>query len=568
VINTPNRKMAEMDIVSAGNVLMMAEKTKDESERTWIHLKENGISVKVDDETFSRRPTRTKFFFNPKMITNREIALLALIALAEEKEAKSTTEQDGAPPFEALDAFAASGISGMRWKKTLASRAKVYLCENDKETFQRLVENCTDNGFNVLSNDIEASSKVNGKNANDSNIVSPDVNIVASNEDCNVRMLQQGFDFIHLDPFGSTVQHLDAAFKNVRQGGLVVLTSTDTGSLFGKVPSVAKRNYDAFVVKTEYFRELAARMVLGAAAKAAAKCNKGFQVLYVVAMEHFVQATVRICRGAQSADKTVEKVAKVVHCLVCEERSVVPNSNHPIDASSVQCLACDCTNSCDSSTNSSSSATIGTNPQRGRNRILLGPVWCGKIFDADFVKKMEDISGREGDDMVAVCAKTKEILGLLKAEAVCSSTVSSTSGTESVSKPENDNSTTSNEEYGCSAKRRRLSSTNGQIPSSIGKTVDNLVVGSTVSSDGREAVNALCEHSEGEPVFYYSTHVHVPKGLELIKMDRLVDLLRKQGFRASRTHLDSMSVRTNANSTQLKQIFEQHCHPIPASRKN
>ena len=42
-------------------------------------------------------------------------------------------------PIEALDAFAASGIGGMRWKKILSSKAKVFLCENDKETFQRLV---------------------------------------------------------------------------------------------------------------------------------------------------------------------------------------------------------------------------------------------------------------------------------------------------------------------------------------------------------------------------------------------------------------------------------------------
>ena len=87
--------LREIDIVSAGNVIMMAEKSKDESERTWIHLEENGISVKVDDETFSRRPTRTKFFFNPKMITNREIALLALVALAEEKEGKLALVQGG-----------------------------------------------------------------------------------------------------------------------------------------------------------------------------------------------------------------------------------------------------------------------------------------------------------------------------------------------------------------------------------------------------------------------------------------------------------------------------------------
>ena len=40
---------AAMDIVVAGNVVMMAEKSKDEAERVWIHLKENDISVKVSD---------------------------------------------------------------------------------------------------------------------------------------------------------------------------------------------------------------------------------------------------------------------------------------------------------------------------------------------------------------------------------------------------------------------------------------------------------------------------------------------------------------------------------------
>ena len=42
-------------------------------------------------------------------------------------------------PLEALDAFAASGIGGMRWKKILQDRAKVHLAENDPETFERLV---------------------------------------------------------------------------------------------------------------------------------------------------------------------------------------------------------------------------------------------------------------------------------------------------------------------------------------------------------------------------------------------------------------------------------------------
>ena len=225
-------------------------------------------------------------------------------------------------------------------------------------------------------------------------------------------------------------------------------------------------------------------------------------------MEHFVQATVRICRGAQSADKTVENVARVVHCLVCEERSVIPNSNHPVDASSVQCLACDCTNSSSSSSASNSSTA---SPQRGRNRILLGPVWCGKIFDSEFVAKMEKISSREGDEKIAVCAKTKEILSLLKAEAVCSSLASSPTSTST----QEDGGAEKTEEES-TAKRRRLSGAICQeietLATSSSESITNEACASG-SSGGRMFSDGLREElCEGEPLFYYSTHLHVPKG--------------------------------------------------------
>ena len=230
----------------------------------------------------------------------------------------------------------------------------------------------------------------------------------------------------------------------------------------------------------------------------------------MVAMEHFVQATVRICRGAQSADKTIDKVAKVVHCLVCEERSVVPNSNHPIDAASVQCLACDCLDN--------TAASSAAPPQRGRNRILLGPVWCGKIFDANFVAKMEGISNRDGEkEKIAICAKTKEILTLLKAEAVCSSNVSSTGAekkTTTTISSEDDSKSNGEKDEEVSPKRRRLGSSSGHFadPASASASTGSIKTSTSGASDERVSSDALRELSEGEPVFYYSNHLHVPKG--------------------------------------------------------
>ena len=45
------------------------------------------------------------------------------------------------------------------------------------------------------------------------------------------------------------------------------------------------------------FLELGARVVIAAAARAGAKCNKGVEVLSVLGAEHFVHVLVKVTRG-------------------------------------------------------------------------------------------------------------------------------------------------------------------------------------------------------------------------------------------------------------------------------
>lgn len=54
--------------------------------------------------------------------------------------------------------------------------------------------------------------------------------------------------------------------------------------------------------------------------RAAARCNKGIEVLFAVALEHFVLVQVRVLRGPSSADDTVKKIRHLIHCQWCEER--------------------------------------------------------------------------------------------------------------------------------------------------------------------------------------------------------------------------------------------------------
>lgn len=74
-------------------------------------------------------------------------------------------------------------------------------------------------------------------------------------------------DFRHLDPFGTSVNYLDSAFRNVRNLGIVSVTSTDISSLYAKAQHVARRHYGCNIVRTEYYKELAARIVVAAVAR-------------------------------------------------------------------------------------------------------------------------------------------------------------------------------------------------------------------------------------------------------------------------------------------------------------
>lgn len=61
--------------------------------------------------------------------------------------------------------------------------------------------------------------------------------------------------------------------------------------------------------------------------RAAARCNKGIEVLFAVALEHFVLVVVRVLRGPTSADETTKKIQYLIHCQWCEERIFQKDGN-------------------------------------------------------------------------------------------------------------------------------------------------------------------------------------------------------------------------------------------------
>ncbi|XP_012584721.1 PREDICTED: TRMT1-like protein isoform X2 [Condylura cristata] len=447
-------------------------------------------------------PQKTDSYFNPKMKLNRQLIFCTLAALTEERK-----------PLECLDAFGATGIMGLQWAKHLGNAVKVTINDLNENSVTLIQENCHLNKLKVVVDNKEKGENDDVLEEGEENFG----NIKVTKMDANVLMHLRSFDFIHLDPFGTSVNYLDSAFRNIRNLGIVSVTSTDISSLYAKAQHVARRHYGCNIVRTEYYKELAARIVVAAVARAAARCNKGIEVLFAVALEHFVLIVVRVLRGPTSADETAKKIQYLIHCQWCEER-IFQKDGNMVEENPYRQLPCNC---------------HGSMP--GKTAIELGPLWSSSLFNTGFLKRMLFESLHHGLDDIQALIKT------LIFESECSPQ-------SSVHIPSNLNK---QEEYGVFIKTTDDTTTDyiAQGKRKSNETITHLTK--------RQKSDSSTEH----PPFYYNIHRHSIKGMNMPKLKKFLCYLSQAGFRVSRTHFDPMGVRTDAPLMQFKSILLKYSTP-------
>ncbi|XP_059334040.1 TRMT1-like protein isoform X1 [Ammospiza nelsoni] len=448
-------------------------------------------------------PQKTDSYFNPKMKLNRQLIFCALAVLAGERK-----------PIECLDAFGATGIMGLQWAKHLRSSVKVTINDCNENSVTMIKENCHLNKMKVKLNSREED---NGETVGNGEENSDTIEVTKM--DANVVMHLRSFDFIHLDPFGTSVNYLDSAFRNVRNLGIVSLTSTDISSLYAKAQHVALRHYGCNIVRTEYYKELAARAVIAAVTRAAARCNKGIEVLLAVSLEHFVLVVVRVLRGPTPADDSAKKVRYLIHCQWCEER-VFQKEGNMVEENPYQQLPCDC---------------HGSMP--GKTAVLLGPLWSGALFNTGFLRRMLLEAVQYGLD------EAQPLLKTLVSEAECT-----TPKHFSTHSPGDENK---QEECGVYI---RTPNTSAESYLVHGKRKSEEVLRGT-------AKRQRAEHSAEHPPFYYNIHRHSIKGMNMPKLNKFLNYLSEAGYRVSRTHFDPMGVRTNAPLAQFKTVLMKYSTP-------
>jgi tRNA (guanine26-N2/guanine27-N2)-dimethyltransferase len=278
-------------------------------------------------------------FFNPRMRLNRDIGVAMAKSLG---------------IGEYIDALSASGIRGMRVSKE-AGVQRVILNDVSQSAYQCILRN-------ISRNDLSGCE--------------------ASCYNANALMHHRHFETVDLDPFGSPSPFLSAAARSALS--FLFITATDTAPLCGAHLKSGIRKYMAHPLKTDYHREMGARILLGLAARELARLDKAMEPLLTHATEHYVRTYLRLKEGAKIADNCLEKIGYIEHCTACGSFRALSEPK----AEAESCAAC-----------------LG-------KTALAGPLWLGKLQDKETIDNARSLIGTENKSamrLLEVCSTETDV---------------------------------------------------------------------------------------------------------------------------------------------------------------
>lgn len=298
-------------------------------------LKEGNVTFEIDGA-----------FYNPKMKLNRDICVAMASALA---------------PSEYLDALSASGIRGMRVAREAGVR-RVTLNDVSPTAHELIMRNLARNGL--------------------------DCEVTCCN--ANVLMHERRFQAVDLDPFGSPSPFLTAASRSALS--YLFITATDTAPLCGAHLNSGIRKYLARPLRTDYHREMGARILLGLAARELARRDKGMEPLLTHVTDHYVRVYLRVRKGAKAADECLSGMGYVEHCPACG--CFVTREEPKLDGTCSHCCS---------------------------RTALAGPLWLGKIHDVGTIRSALQKLDEEGRArrLLEICAAEEDVPMYYDHHSIC-----------------------------------------------------------------------------------------------------------------------------------------------------
>jgi len=289
-----------------------------------------------------------KHFFNPRVELSRDFTILVLNVL-------------NPKDWIVCDALSGIGARGIRIAKECKIK-KVWLNDMSEHNILYMKEN-------ARLNSVKRKIKINNQDANK----------LLSNQ-------IRAFDYIDIDPWGSPTYFFDSCGRAIKRRGFIGFSATDTAALCGTSPITCLRRYGIQSYKTDFFKELAVRILITSASLAFSKWSFSLKPLLSYVSEHYFRVFAKVKKGKSIASKTVkDNLGYINYCQECLWRKIDKN---PI----TDCEVC-------------SSKTK-----------VIGKVWIGQIEDLDFIQKCKEKLSEV--NWLRTEQRIKKILNLLSNEQI------------------------------------------------------------------------------------------------------------------------------------------------------
>jgi tRNA(guanine-26,N2-N2) methyltransferase len=132
-------------------------------------------------------------------------------------------------------------------------------------------------------------------------------------------------DVVDLDPYGTATPFLDSAMQCIQEGGLMLVTCTDSAILCGNYPETCHGKYGGCVsLRIASCHEMGVRIVLANIEKAANRHRKYIVPLLSLHIDFYVRVFVRVYTQPAEVKISMCKMAHLTSCSICSHFQLHP----------------------------------------------------------------------------------------------------------------------------------------------------------------------------------------------------------------------------------------------------
>ena len=257
-----------------------------------------------------------------------------------------------------LEGLAASGLRSMRFGLEVPGVKEIIANDFDSNAVQIIKENITRNNLEHLVKENHA-----------------DVGLYMYQSKSGI---ENQFDVIDLDPYGSPAQFLDPCMQALKRGGLLCVTCTDAAVLCGNFPEKCYQHYGGLPVKGAFCHEMALRIILHSIQSHAARYQKYIVPVLSLSIDFYFRLFLIVHYKPSIAKFAASNTGLLYNCSGCGSYTVQPLATYTVKEKSGEKFF---------------SAAHGPSvPERcehcGHAHRVGGPLYIASLHDREFVNKV------------------------------------------------------------------------------------------------------------------------------------------------------------------------------------